>query len=75
VVIYRGHDCRDPEKNAPLVVFFLYCAASVFWSDFPIVAFKRWTKVLGNVVMVLVVLTEADLNTRSSVSSAGPPTC
>ncbi len=46
------------KKNAPLAIFFLYCMASVFWSDFPIVAFKRWTKVLGNVVMVLVVMTE-----------------
>jgi len=61
VVIYRGQRTVEIlKKNAPLVVFFLYCAASVFWSDFPIVAFKRWTKVLGNVVMVLVVLTEAD---------------
>lgn len=44
--------------NWPLVVFFLYCLASVMWSDFPLVAFKRWTKALGNVVMVLVVLTD-----------------
>jgi hypothetical protein len=45
--------------NAPLLVFFLYCAASVLWSDYPMVAFKRWTKAAGNVVMVLVVLTDA----------------
>src|SRR5512138_135289 len=48
------------KRNAPLVIFFMYCAASTLWSDFPLVAFKRWTKVLGNVVMVLVVLTEVD---------------
>jgi exopolysaccharide production protein ExoQ len=61
VVIYRGRRAVEIlKKNAPLIIFFLYCMASVFWSDFPLVAFKRWTKVLGNVVMVLVVLTEAD---------------
>src|SRR5213083_1186348 len=46
--------------NWPLVVFFLFCAISVLWSDYPFVAFKRWTKALGNLVMVLVVLTERD---------------
>jgi exopolysaccharide production protein ExoQ len=46
--------------NGPLLVFFLYCAASVVWSDYPLVAFKRWTKAAGNVVMVLVVLTDPD---------------
>ena len=44
--------------NGPLIVFFLYCALSVLWSDYPMVSFKRWTKALGNVTMVLVVLTD-----------------
>ena len=44
--------------NGPIIVFFLYAAISVAWSDFPLVAFKRWIKALGNVVMVLVVLTD-----------------
>jgi O-antigen ligase len=47
-------------RNWPLLLFFAYCAASTLWSDFPFVAFKRWTKALGNVIMVFVVLTEAD---------------
>lgn len=46
--------------NGPLLVFFLYCAVSVLWSDYPFVAFKRWTKAVGNLVMVLVVLTDPD---------------
>src|SRR5881396_222075 len=46
--------------NGPILLFFLYGALSVFWSDYPDVAFKRWTKALGNVVMVLVVLTDQD---------------
>src|SRR5207247_9598392 len=46
--------------NGPLLVFFLYCAVSVLWSDYPFVAFKRWNKALGNLVMVLVVLSDPD---------------
>lgn len=46
--------------NGPILVFFLYAAISVTWSDFPFVAFKRWTKAIGNVVMVLIVLTDPD---------------
>ena len=46
--------------NGPILLYFLYGAISVLWSDYPDVAFKRWTKALGNVVMVLVVLTDPD---------------
>jgi exopolysaccharide production protein ExoQ len=47
-------------RNKWLFLFFLYLGISVIWSDYPFVSFKRWTKELGNIVMVLVVLTEAD---------------
>jgi O-antigen ligase len=46
------------KRNWPLVLFFLYCAISTLWSDFPLVAFKRWTKSLGNIAMVFIVLTD-----------------
>lgn len=46
--------------NGPLLLFFGYCAVSAIWSEYPFVALKRWTKVLGNLVMVLIVLTERD---------------
>jgi exopolysaccharide production protein ExoQ len=46
--------------NGALVLFFLYGAFSILWSDYPDVAGKRWIKACGNVVMVLIVLTEAD---------------
>jgi exopolysaccharide production protein ExoQ len=45
-------------QNWPIALFFLYCAVSCLWSDFPLVAFKRWTKALGNVAMVFIVLTD-----------------
>jgi exopolysaccharide production protein ExoQ len=46
--------------NRPLVLFFSYCAISVLWSDYPAVAFKRWIKALGDIVMILIVLTDRD---------------
>jgi exopolysaccharide production protein ExoQ len=48
------------QKNAWLIVFLLYCFISIVWSDFPLVAFKRWIKILGHPIMVLIVLTEPD---------------
>jgi len=46
--------------NGPILLFFSYCALSTLWSDYPFVAFKRWTKAVGDVVMVLIVLTDPD---------------
>jgi exopolysaccharide production protein ExoQ len=46
--------------NRLLLLFFLYCGISVVWSDFPDVAFKRWTKAVGDLVMVMVILTSVD---------------
>ena len=45
-------------KNPWIWLFFLFGAVSFLWSDYPFVSFKRWIKDLGNVVMILVVLTE-----------------
>ncbi len=47
-------------SNRWLFVFFLYCGISIIWSDYPFVSFKRWTKDLGNVIMVLIILSEQD---------------
>ena len=46
--------------NAPILLFFAFCAISCVWSDFPDVAFKRWFRGMGDVIMVLVMLTETD---------------
>ena len=45
-------------RNHWLFIFFIYLGISVLWSDYPFVAFKRWIKDLGNIVMVLVVLSD-----------------
>ena len=45
-------------QNAWIWMYFVFGAVSFLWSDFPFLSFKRWIKALGNVVMVLVILTE-----------------
>jgi exopolysaccharide production protein ExoQ len=46
------------QNNRWLTVFIVYCLISIAWSDFPLIAFKRWIKILGHPVMVLIVLTD-----------------
>ena len=47
-------------NNRWIGFYFLFCFIAIAWSDFPYTAFKRWIKILGHPVMVLVVLTEPD---------------
>ena len=44
--------------NWPIIIYFAYCLATILISDFPDIAFKRWIKAIGDLVMVLVVLTD-----------------
>jgi exopolysaccharide production protein ExoQ len=61
VLIVRGRSAQTfLRRNLPILLFFAYCAASIVWSDYTAVAFKRWTKALGDLVMVMVVLTDPD---------------
>jgi O-antigen ligase len=46
--------------NKWLSIFFLYLGISVLWADYPFVAFKRWFKDAGNIILVLVILSEED---------------
>jgi hypothetical protein len=45
-------------KNWPIAVYFFYAALSISWSEFPLVTFKHWIKGMGDVMIVLIVLTE-----------------
>jgi exopolysaccharide production protein ExoQ len=47
-------------KNVLVLLFFSLCAVSTIWSDFPFVAFKRFIKAIGDLTMVLIILTESD---------------
>ena len=49
---------RFLQANVPLLVFFAYCAASIAWSDYPFIALKRWSKSVGDLVMLMVVLSD-----------------
>ena len=44
--------------SGPIVIYFLYCLMSVAWSPIPGPAFKRWTKAIGDLIMVLIVVTD-----------------
>lgn len=59
VLNHRGVTLQSfVSDNKWLVLFFVYCSLAILWSDFPFVAFKRWIKIIGHPVMVLIVLTE-----------------
>jgi exopolysaccharide production protein ExoQ len=45
-------------RNFALILLIIYALLSIVWSDFPLVAFKRWFRDLGNYVIVLVVLSD-----------------
>ena len=45
-------------RNLAVTAFIIFAMLSVFWSDFPLVAFKRWFRDLGNYIMILVVLSD-----------------
>jgi exopolysaccharide production protein ExoQ len=46
--------------NWPILLYFSYCFMSVFWSDYPGVAFKRWVRAVGDLVMILVVVSDRE---------------
>lgn len=47
-------------SSYPVLLYYGYCLASCLWSPFPEVACKRWVKAVGDLVMVLVVLTDSE---------------
>lgn len=47
-------------RNKLLCIYFLFCAVSIAWSEFPLIVIKRLVKDLGNPLMVIVILTERD---------------
>jgi exopolysaccharide production protein ExoQ len=59
VVITRIHRVEPILRgNLPVLLFFAFAAISVIWSDFPFVTLKHWVKGIGDVLMVLILLTE-----------------
>jgi hypothetical protein len=61
VLLFRGPKVfKLLQSNAIVVVFLLYSALSLTWADHPDVGFKRWVKVVGDFVMVLIVVSDRD---------------
>jgi exopolysaccharide production protein ExoQ len=42
----------------PILLYFVLCLLSVIWSDYPGPALKKWIKSVGDVAMVLVIVTD-----------------
>jgi O-antigen ligase len=62
LVLFRRWTAIRPliGKNLPILLYFSYCAVSILWSDYSLIATKRWIKSIGDLVMVAIVLTEPD---------------
>ena len=45
-------------RNLCLTAFLLFALVSFLWSDFPLIALKRWFRDLGNYFVILVALTD-----------------
>jgi exopolysaccharide production protein ExoQ len=59
VLANRGKEAREALRSNPaVVIYFAYCLLSVCWSPFPDAALKRWVRALGDLVMVLVIVTD-----------------
>jgi O-antigen ligase len=59
-VLFRRKQLAGPllKRSGLVLVFFSYCLISCLWSPFPDVAFKRWIKDVGDLTMVLVIITD-----------------
>lgn len=59
VLIFRRKRVRALiAANWPILIYFAYCLISVIWSSHTDVALKRWIKALGDVAIVLIIVTE-----------------
>src|SRR5579863_6644513 len=48
------------KASSPVLIYFVYCLISTAWSPIHGPAFKRWIKDVGDLVMVLLIVTEAE---------------
>jgi hypothetical protein len=59
VLISRGKRTRAfVTANWPILIYFFYCLISIVWSYHPDVSFKRWIKAIGDLAMVLIIVTD-----------------
>jgi len=62
IVLYRRKNRAGTllKASGPVLVYFAYCLVSTAWSPIHESAFKRWIKDVGDLVMVLVIVTESE---------------
>src|SRR5207244_2752891 len=61
IVILRSRSFKWGDffvRNLALTAFLSFALLSFVWSDFPLIALKRWFRDLGNYLMILVVLSD-----------------
>jgi O-antigen ligase len=64
VLARRGFSLAEfVRHNRWVTIFLIYSFLAVIWSDFMFVSFKRWFKILGQPIMVLILFTEPDFET------------
>ncbi|MBN1696503.1 MAG: O-antigen ligase family protein [Spirochaetales bacterium] len=47
-------------KNLALILLFLYMLISIIWSDYKDISIKRWIRIVGDIIVSMVVLTDDD---------------
>jgi exopolysaccharide production protein ExoQ len=62
IILYqrRSSYSIDFKKNSYLWLFFFYLLISVSWTDYQGASLKKWLRAIGDIIMVLVILTEKD---------------
>ena len=64
VLARRGFSLAEfVRHNRWVTIFLIYSFLAVIWSDFMFISFKRWFKILGQPIMVLILFTEPDFET------------
>lgn len=60
IVIFRRRRDVIPLLRAsrPIALYFSFCLVSVLWSDFPGWAFKRWVRAVGDLAMVMIIVSD-----------------
>jgi exopolysaccharide production protein ExoQ len=62
IVLYRRRELVKGllKSSWPIVLYFSFALISLLWSDFASWGFKRWVKALGDVIMVLIVVSDPE---------------
>lgn len=60
IVLFMRRNKVGPilRNNWAIVLFFFYAGLSILWSDYSFVTLKHWIKGIGDLMMILIVLTE-----------------